>query len=53
MGKFKLTERKKLIIYKVVLFIFAFVLAFMPSSVSRSKEVNSRVVVEMLGLDTV
>lgn len=52
MGKFRLTERKKLLIYKVLLFIFAFVLAFAPTTVSRSMEVNSRVVVEMLGLDS-
>ncbi len=47
----KITERKKLIIYKALLFAFAFVLAFLPSTVSRNLEVNSRVVVEMLGLD--
>ncbi len=52
MGKLRLTERKKLLIYKVLLFILAFVLAFMPSTVSRNMEVNSRVVVEILGLDS-
>ncbi len=49
--KFKLTERKKLLVYKIALFVFAFVLAFLPSTVSRNLEVNSRVVVEMLGVD--
>lgn len=49
--KFKISERKKLLIYKILLFVFAFVLAFLPSTVSRNMEVNSRVVVEMLGLD--
>ncbi|MDE7463890.1 MAG: hypothetical protein K2M48_02575, partial [Clostridiales bacterium] len=47
----KITERKKLLIYKVLLFAFAFVLAFLPSTASRDLEVNSRVVVEMIGID--
>lgn len=47
----KITERKKLLIYKFLLFAFAFVLAFLPSTASRNLEVNSRVVVEMLGID--
>lgn len=46
-----MTERKKLLIYKIVLFIFAFVVAFLPSTFSRSREVNSRVIVEILGID--
>lgn len=47
----KLNERKKLLIYKIVLFLFAFIVAFLPQSVSRSREVNSRVIVEILGVD--
>ena len=47
----KLSERKKLIIYKVLLFVFAFAVAFLPATASRNLEVNSRVVVEMLGVD--
>lgn len=47
----KMTERKKLLIYKVLIVIFAFVIAFLPSTVSRNREVNSRVIVEMIGLD--
>ncbi len=42
---------KKLLIYKLLIFAFAFLVAFMPSTVSRSKEVNSRVIVEILGID--
>lgn len=48
----KITERKKLIIYKVLLFVFAFVIAFMPSTAARNREVNRRVIVEMIGIDT-
>lgn len=44
-------ERKKLLIYKILLFAFAAFVAFMPSTVSRSSEVNSRVIVEILGID--
>ena len=47
----KLSERKKLLIYKVLLFVFAFAVAFLPATASRNLEVNSRVVVEMLGVD--
>ncbi len=47
----KMTERKRMLIYKLLLFIFAFAVAFMPSTVSRNREVNNRVIVEMLGLD--
>ncbi len=47
----KLTSRKKLIIYKVLLFAFAFVIAFMPSTAERNREVNRRVIVEMVGID--
>ncbi|MCH5162352.1 MAG: hypothetical protein J1G38_02545 [Clostridiales bacterium] len=47
----RITERRKLLIYKLLLFVFAFVLAFMPSTASRNLEVNSRVIVEMLGID--
>ncbi|MBD5132744.1 MAG: hypothetical protein HDT28_09220 [Clostridiales bacterium] len=43
--------QKKLLIYKILLFAFAFFIAFMPSTATRSKEVNSRVIVEMLGID--
>lgn len=46
-----MTTRKKLIIYKVAVAVFAFIVAFMPSTVSRSREVNSRVVVELIGID--
>ncbi len=46
-----MTARKKLLIYKILLFIFAFLIAFMPATASRSKEVNSRVIVEILGID--
>lgn len=51
MKKLNVSDRKKLLIYKVVLFIFAFIVAFLPSSFSRSREVNSRVIVEILGID--
>ncbi len=47
----KIDERKKLLIYKILILLFAFVIAFLPSTVSRNLEVNSRVIVEMLGLD--
>ncbi len=47
----KLTRKKKLLIYKILLFVFAFVIAFMPSAASRNRELNSRVIVEMLGID--
>lgn len=46
-----ITERKKLLIYKVLIIIFAFVIAFLPSTASRNREVNSRIIVEMIGLD--
>ncbi|MDE6201351.1 MAG: hypothetical protein K2M47_05705 [Clostridiales bacterium] len=46
-----MTTRKKLLIYKVLLFLFAFFIAFMPSTALRNKEVNSRVIVGILGLD--
>lgn len=46
-----MTTKKKLAIYKILLFAFAFLVAFMPSTVSRSREVNSRVIVEILGID--
>ncbi len=49
--KLKLTVEKKLLIYKILLFIFAFFIAFMPTTAMRSKEVNSRVIVEILGID--
>ncbi|MCH5153867.1 MAG: hypothetical protein J1F71_01510 [Clostridiales bacterium] len=42
---------KKLLIYKVLLFVFAFFIAFLPSTTLRNKEVNSRVIVGILGLD--
>ena len=44
-------DRKKLLIYKILLFAFAFFIAFMPSTAMRSQEVNSRVIVEILGID--
>lgn len=47
----KITAQKKLLIYKILLFLFAFIVAFMPTTASRSKEVNSRVIVEILGID--
>ena len=46
-----MTTKKKLIVYKILLFAFAFLVAFMPSTVSRSREVNSRVIVEIIGVD--
>ena len=49
--KLKLSREKRLLIYKILLFAFAFVLAFMPVTASRNIEVNSRVIVEMLGVD--
>ncbi len=51
MKKIKITERSKILVFKIFLFIFAFIVAFMPSTASRNLEVNSRVIVEMLGLD--
>lgn len=49
--KHRLSQEKRLLIYKALLFLFAFVLAFMPATASRNLEVNSRVIVEMLGID--
>ncbi len=49
--KIKITPRKKLMIFKILLFLFAFIVAVMPATVSRSREVNSRVIVEMIGID--
>lgn len=46
-----MTARKKLLIYKILLFLFAFIVAFIPGTVSRNMEVNSRVIVEMIGID--
>lgn len=46
-----MTASKKLIIYKILIFAFAIIVAFLPSTVSRSKEVNSRVIVEIIGID--
>lgn len=46
-----MTTRKKLLIYKLLLFALAFVLAFLPSTAARNMEVNGRVIVEALGLD--
>ena len=46
-----MTTQKKLLIYKVLLFLFAFFIAFMPATALRNKEVNSRVIVGILGLD--
>lgn len=46
-----MTTKKKLLVYKILLFAFAFFVAFMPATVTRSKEVNSRVIVEILGID--
>ncbi|MDE7107487.1 MAG: hypothetical protein K2O39_04110, partial [Clostridiales bacterium] len=46
-----MTKHKKLLIYKALLFLFAFFIAFMPSTSLRNKEVNSRVIVGILGLD--
>ena len=48
----RLTQRKKLLIYKVVLFVFAFVIAFMPSTATRNREVNRRVIVDIVGIDS-
>lgn len=47
-----MTVRKKLLIYKALLFLFAFFIAFMPTTSLRNKEVNSRVIVGILGLDS-
>lgn len=47
-----MTQRKKLLIYKALLFLFAFFIAFMPTTSLRNKEVNSRVIVGILGLDS-
>ncbi len=49
--KIKIAPRKKLMIFKILLFLFAFIVAIMPSTVSRNREVNSRVIVEMIGID--
>ncbi len=49
----KLSHQRKLLIAKILIFVFAFVLAVMPSSASRNLEVNSRVIVEMLGIDSI
>ena len=49
--KIRLGPRKKLFIIKIILLIFSFVVAIMPATVSRSREVNSRVIVEMIGID--
>ena len=49
--KIKLGPRKRLLVIKVILFVFAFAVAVMPTTVSRSREVNSRVIVEMIGID--
>lgn len=46
-----MTTKKKLLIYKILIFVFGFIVAFMPSTASRSREVNSRVIVEILGID--
>lgn len=46
-----MTATKKLLIYKILLFAFALFIAFMPSTAMRNKEVNSRVIVEILGVD--
>lgn len=46
-----MTAHRKLLIYKFLLLAFAFFIAFMPSTAMRNREVNSRVVVELLGLD--
>ena len=46
-----ISARKKLIVYKVIIAVFAFIVAFMPSTVLRSREANSRVVVELIGVD--
>ncbi|MCH5155798.1 MAG: hypothetical protein J1F69_04250 [Clostridiales bacterium] len=46
-----MTTRKKHLIYKAALFLFAFIVAFLPSTALRNKEVNSRVIVGILGLD--
>lgn len=48
----KMSHQRKLLIVKILIFLFAFVLAVMPSSASRNLEVNSRVIVEMLGIDS-
>lgn len=42
---------KKLLVIKILVFVFAFAVAFLPSTASRNREVNSRVIVEMLGVD--
>ena len=46
-----MSPRKKMLIFKVLIFLFAFFIAFMPSTALRNKEVNSRVIVGILGLD--
>lgn len=47
----KISENKKLLIYKIIILLFAFVVMFLPATASRNLEVNSRVIVEMLGID--
>lgn len=47
----QMTKNKKLLIIKCLIFLFALIVAFLPSTVARSSEVNSRIVVEMIGLD--
>lgn len=46
-----MTTKKKLLIYKIFIVVFGFIVAFMPSTPSRNREVNSRVIVEILGID--
>lgn len=48
----KITKRKKLIIYQIVLVVFALIIAFMPSTAIRNREVNRRVIVEIVGVDS-
>ncbi len=49
--KMEITKNKKLLIIKCLIFLFAIIVAFLPSTVARSSEVNSRIVVEMIGID--
>lgn len=44
-------KNKRLLIVKWLVFLFAFVVALLPSTIARSSEVNSRIVVEMVGVD--
>lgn len=46
-----MTKQKQLLIYKILIFLFAAFIAFLPSTSLRSKEVNSRVIVGILGID--